>query len=106
MIKYNFAEEFSKVPGPRREEIGPFSGEKFRNDFLEKWFQENIEVEIDVSGTVMNFGPSFLSEAFGKIAKKYGKEKFFQIIHINNEGTRNKKLLVLIKKHVDIALSK
>ena len=54
----------------------------------------------------MNFGPSFLSEAFGKMADKYGREKFFSIIHVKKEGSRNKKLEDLIIKHVDIALSK
>ena len=70
MMSYNFAEEFSKFPGPRTEDIGPNSGKKFREEVLQNWFDNNIEVEIDVSGTVMSFGPSFMSEAFGKMAKE------------------------------------
>ena len=106
MMSYNFAEEFSKFPGPRTEDIGPNSGKKFREEVLQNWFDNNIEVEIDVSGTVMSFGPSFMSEAFGKMAKEYGKEKFYDIIHVKEEGSRNKKLQKLLEKHVDIELSK
>lgn len=106
MMSYNFAKEFSKVPGPRTEDIGPYSGKKFREEVLQNWFDNDMEVEIDVSETVMSFGPSFMSEAFGKMAKKYGKEKFYEIIHIKREGSRNQKLQILLEKHVDIALSK
>lgn len=106
MLIFDFAEKFAKAPGPRTEKIGPNSGAKFREKFLEDWFKNNQAVEIDVSGTVMNFGPSFLSEAFGKMAKEYGKEKFYSIIHVKDEGKRNLKLKQLIDKHVDIALSK
>lgn len=107
MLKFDFAKEFAKIPGPREENIGPNSGEKFRILYLEKWFSENQQVEIDASGTIMAFGPSFLSEAFGKMAKKEGKEKFFNIIHIkNDQHRRNLKLKEAIIKHVDIALSK
>lgn len=106
MILYNFAKEFNKAPGPRTEDIGPYSGRRFAEEVLIDLFENNTPIEIDASETVLNFGPSFLSEAFGKMAKKYGKEKFYSIIHINKEGKRNLKLTHLIQKHVDIALSK
>lgn len=107
MLKFDFAKEFAKIPGPREESIGPYSGEKFRKIYLEKWFSENQQVEIDASGTIMAFGPSFLSEAFGKMAKEKGREVFFNIIHIKDDNhRRNLKLKESIIKHVDIALSK
>ncbi|PNV83480.1 MAG: hypothetical protein C0627_05130 [Sulfurimonas sp.] len=106
MTVYNFAEKFCKAPGPRTENIGPCSGEKFRVEVLEKWFEAGDPIEIDVSDTVLNFGPSFLSEAFGKIAIKFGEKRFYEIIHVSDKGNRNKKLKELIIKHVTIALSK
>ena len=107
MIVYDFAEEFSKIPGPRREKIGPYSGELFREKVLKKWFNKNQEVEIDIDGVVMNFGPSFLSEAFGKMAKDIGsEEKFFNIIHVKNNSDKNKHFEDLLHKYVKIALSK
>lgn len=106
MITYNFAEQFSKVPGPRRQNIGPFSGELFRDEVLKKWFTENTEVEIDVEGVLMSFGPSFLSEAFGKMAKEVGEEKFFSIIHVKQSGDKNKHFEELLHKYVKIAFSK
>jgi hypothetical protein len=106
MTVYNFAEQFFKAPGPRNEDIGPWSGKKFREEVLEIWFKIGDPIEIDASGTVLNFGPSFLSEAFGKMAIKFGEKRFYEIIHVSNEGNRNKKLKELIIKHVDIALKK
>lgn len=107
MITYNFAEEFSKVPGPRRKDIGPYSGEEFRENVLKKWFKENTEAEIDVNGVLMSFGPSFLSEAFGKMAKDVGSEEvFFNIIRVKQDGEKNKHFEELLHKYVKIALSK
>tara|TARA_R110001632_G_scaffold232966_1_gene375687 strand:+ start:1958 stop:2275 length:318 start_codon:yes stop_codon:yes gene_type:complete len=101
MIVYDFAEEFSKIPGPGREKIGPYSGELFREQVLKKWFNKNQEVEIDIDGVVMNFGPSFLSEAFGKMAKYIGsEEKFFNIIHVKNNSDKNKHFEDLLHKYV------
>jgi len=107
MIAYNFAEKFSKIPGPRRKEIGPYSGELFREEVLREWFDKNQEVEFDIDGVIMNFGPSFLSEAFGKMAKDIGsEEKFFSIIHVRNNSDKNKHFKELLHKYVKIALSK
>lgn len=106
MITYNFAEQFSKVPGPRHKNTGPFSGELFREEVLKKWFENNTEVEIDVEGVLMSFGPSFLSEAFGKVAKEVGETKFFNIIHVKQSGQKNKHFEELLHKYVQIAFSK
>lgn len=108
MITYDFAKEFSNIPGPRTKNLGPNSGEEFRIRVLKKWFDTNTEVEIDVDGVIMSFGPSFLSEAFGKMAKDkdVGMDKFFQIIHVKQDGIKNKNFEELLHKYVKIALSK
>ncbi len=107
MIDYNFAKEFSKIPGPRRKDIGPYSGELFREDVLKQWFEKNQKVKFDIDGVVMTFGPSFLSEAFGKMAKVVGSEKeFFDIVHVKNNSEKNKHFEELLHKYVKIALSK
>lgn len=107
MLAYNFAQEFSKVPGPRRKDIGPFSGELFKEKVLLSWFQNNTEVEIDIDDVTMSFGPSFLSEAFGKMAKDLGSaDKFFKIIHVKHNSEKNKHFEELLHKYVKIALSK
>lgn len=84
--KYNFSEEFTKNPGLRFKHLSDFSGEEFREDILEKFFSENEKVIIDVSGIESSLGSSFLSEAFGNIAVKYGKNKFIEIIEIDTSS--------------------
>ena len=106
MTKYDFAKEFSPIPGPRSEDIGPYSGERFREEVLKKHFEENEPIEIDISGTELSFGPSFLSESFGKIVREYGKEKFYEIVHISETNEKNRKFKDLVEKYIDIALSK
>lgn len=83
---YNFAEEFTKNPGLRFKKLSDFSGEEFREDILEKFFSENKKIIIDVSGIESSLGSSFLSEAFGNIAVKYGKKKFMEIVEIDTSS--------------------
>lgn len=106
MLNYNFAQEFSKIPGPRWKRLGDFSGEQFREEVLEKWFQQDVEVEIDVNDTVLSFSPSFLSEAFGQIAAKYSLEKFNTIIHFKNDTEKNQIFAENVIMHVNRAIEK
>jgi len=75
-IEYNFAKEFTKYPGGRYKSLGDFSGEEFRNKVLEPLFQSNDVLYLNTEGVVGSFSPSFLDEAFGAIARKYGTENF------------------------------
>lgn len=90
MKKYDFAKEFSKNPGLRFRKLGEFSGEEFREEVLEKIFQANEKVLINIDGIESALGASFLSEAFGNIAVKYGLEKFNQIIEIDSLSEKGK----------------
>jgi hypothetical protein len=76
IIHYNFAEQFTKYPGGRYKILGDFSGEEFREKVLEKIFKNDDIIKLDTSGVVGSFSPSFLDEAFGEIARKYGVKKF------------------------------
>lgn len=78
---YDFAKEFTRTPGPRYRSLGEKSGEEFREDVLEKLLKEYDFIEIDGSGVTTSFNPSFLSEAFMPLAKKFGgaKELFNKI---------------------------
>ncbi|MCL5027482.1 MAG: STAS-like domain-containing protein [Bacteroidetes bacterium] len=76
IIKISIAGDFSLTPGARYRSDGPKSGEEFREDFLEKYFKDPsddtiIEVFLD---DVRGYTTSFLEEAFGGLARKYGKE--------------------------------
>jgi len=84
--KYNFAGEFTKNPGLRFRNLSEFSGEEFREDVLEKFFVKNKKIIINIDGIESSLGSSFLSEAFGNIAVKYGKEKFMEIVEIDTSS--------------------
>lgn len=77
MTIINIAKDFSKTPGARYEKFGPFSGQEFRKKFLESLFQDksdDSEITIILDG-VAGYATSFLEEAFGGLARMFGKEK-------------------------------
>lgn len=81
ILEYDFAEAFSKNPGLRFKSITPGTlGEEFRDNVLEKFFEQNQKIRINVNNIESSLGASFLSEAFGNIAVKYGIKKFNEII--------------------------
>lgn len=77
MVTINISKDYSSTPGARFRTDGPFSGEEFREKFLEKYFtdpcnQEKITIILD--GT-SGYGTSFLEEAFGGLARKFSKKQ-------------------------------
>lgn len=87
-LEYNFAEKFTKTPGPRYRRLGEFSGEEFR-EILEKLLKEYEIIEIDGSGITTSFSPSFLSEAFGKLAETMGNDELFRRIKLFSNSNPN-----------------
>ncbi len=75
-IKINIATNFTITPGGRLKVDGLFSGELFREKFLEAHFEsknEDFKIEVVLDG-VEGYPTSFLEEAFGGLARKFGKE--------------------------------
>ncbi|MCK9547858.1 MAG: STAS-like domain-containing protein [Sphaerochaeta sp.] len=84
MVIQDIAPQFT-YQGPRFKELGPNSGEEFRDDYLIPWLIENHDDKqavIDFAGTRM-FSPSFLEEAFGGAVRKGYGEKIRQIKFLN-----------------------
>lgn len=100
-LEYDFAKEFSPYPGPRFKDVGEYSGEEFRDDVLEKHFQTNQPILLNVDGVLLSFGPSFLSEAFGQIAMKYGFNKFHEIVKVKNDTEKGKFFEKKMNEYVD-----
>ena len=76
-IKINIAKEFSNTPGGRYISQGQNSGEKFRQEKLEPLFidkKDNSKITILLDGAY-GYPTSFTEEAFGGLARKYGKER-------------------------------
>jgi hypothetical protein len=67
------ARDFTKYPGPRYKESGPFSGELFRDEMLIPALRDAIRdggrvvVNLD---DVAGYGSSFLEESFGGLLRK------------------------------------
>lgn len=73
--------DFSRTPGARFRVDGPFSGEEFRQEYLEGHFEKDEEgneqehaVEVDLRG-IDGYASSFLDEAFGGLVRKYSRDK-------------------------------
>jgi len=71
-ILFNVSKDFSKTPGPRYPAEGDFSGETFREKYLEPLVKKAIEgnavLLINLDGTA-GYGTSFLEESFGGLIR-------------------------------------
>jgi len=77
IVQINIAKDFSTIPSSRYEKDGPFSGEEFRIKYLEPHFKDpkaNYFIKIILDG-VEGYATSFLEEAFGGLARIYGKQR-------------------------------
>lgn len=69
--RVSIAKEFSRYPGGRLKDHGPYSGEEFRERVLIPLLKEYKRVVIDMTGTI-GYGASFLDESFGEAGKQFG----------------------------------
>jgi len=103
-VKYDFAKEYSPYPGGRFIRLGPFSGEDFRDNVLKTIFESsNKSIEIDASGVITSFSPSFLDECFGELAKEYGVEMFSKKLKISSSVNPelNKKMMYYVERAIN-----
>lgn len=82
------AKDFSITPGARHRTDGDFSGQEFFENILEVKYKEvdknNGVLTINLDGTD-GYATSFLDEAFGGLARKYGISVISKIIFISDE---------------------
>lgn len=75
--------DFSDTPGARHRNEGKFSGEEFREELLEKKYieakQQNQKLTVDFDGGY-GYPTSFLEEAFGGLARKYGSSEVLGVL--------------------------
>ena len=88
MITINIAKDYTKTPGGRLRIDGPFSGEDFRETVLKPKYEmakktgESLEVILDGG---YGYGPSFLDEAFGGLARITKDQDLLSIIIKSDE---------------------
>lgn len=83
----NILKDFTSTPGARYKSDGDFSGEEFREKFLEPFFEDpkdESKIKIILDGTE-GYATSFLEEAFGGLARKYGKDRCLKKIDFISE---------------------
>lgn len=74
--------DWTRFPGGRFKKHGDYSGEEFREEFLDKEAAHGSDFEIDFNG-IFTVGWSFLDESLGFYVDKLGEDEFrrrFRII--------------------------
>ena len=68
--------DFTKTPGARYKSDGNHSGEQFRDQYLVPLFEQYsiIKVNLDGIDEKAGYATSFLEEAFGGLARKFGRK--------------------------------
>ena len=74
MKQFQIGRDYSDAPAGRYRKDGPFSGERFREDFLIPELLKEDVVNVDLSG-VAGYGSSFLEEVFGGLVRKWDGTK-------------------------------
>lgn len=72
MKEMNFVNEFTDMPLGRYNEDGPYSGQRFRDEFLVPKLHQLADGEVlllDLSNA-FGFGSSFLEECFGGMVRR------------------------------------
>lgn len=98
-LTINISKEFSKYLGGRYKKYFQFSGEEFREKFLDENFEKYDKIHIELDGT-LGYQWDFLDESFGVIARKYGKDQFnekFNFISRNNHTIETIHHVVMIQ---------
>ena len=103
-MRIKIAKDFTETPGGRDREQGPFSGEEFREDILEKNFikaeQLDEKLFVDFDGAY-GYPPSFLEESFGILAEAYGRERVLKTLIFECKDEPN--VLVRLETYINQA---
>lgn len=87
-ILIKISTQYTKTPGGRFISEGDYSGEDFRIKLLKPMFQKAIEnnltLTVDLDGG-FGYGPSFLEEAFGGLARELKDKRLLNIVIISEE---------------------
>lgn len=87
-MNLKISQDFTEMPGARNRDDGDWSGQEFREDILEKKFEAALKAKekltIDFDGTY-GYATSFLEEAFGGLARKYGYSKVIDALELISE---------------------
>jgi hypothetical protein len=87
MKSISLARDFTKFPAGRYKEDGPYSGELFREKYLEPALTCDETLVVDLDGA-RGYGSSFLEEAFGGLVRLgFPAEKVLSRISLISKDT-------------------
>lgn len=96
----NILKDFTATPGSRYMSDGDYSGEEFRKTFIEPLFkdpEDKSKISIILDGTE-GYATSFLEEAFGGLARQFGKQRCLDRLEFISE--EDKLLIDEIKNYI------
>mgnify|MGYP001077612533 CR=1 FL=1 len=79
-ITINIGNEFSKLLGGGKKGVVKYSGEEFREEFLDNNFETYDRINIELDG-VLGYPWDFLDQSFAELARKYGRAAFLEKIN-------------------------
>ncbi len=84
MKTVTIATDFTRYPAGRVRTDGPYSGEAFREDYLEPELKIGERVHIILDGA-RGYGSSFLEEAFGGLRRQgYTREQIEKLVEVES----------------------
>ena len=98
-VRINVAREYSTHPLGREAHLWPYSGERFRVEFLQEPLRRGDVVHVDLRGT-KGLAPSFLEEAFGGLidAGFTYEEVFNQLRVVADDTARERQIWRYIRQ--------
>lgn len=87
MNRIDISRDYTETPGARYIADGEYSGQDFREKHLEPLFadkNDNSKISITLDG-VEGYSTSFLEEAFGGLARIYGRDRCIQRLEFISE---------------------
>jgi hypothetical protein len=95
------AQQFSRHPAGRTSRDGPFSGQRFREQFLEPSLRRREKVVVEFEG-VRGAGSSFLEEAFGGLIRDgFPKDLVLQLVEVHHRS--NPTVSAEVRQYIDRA---
>ena len=97
-LKINISKDFSKYLGGREKRVAQFSGEEFRERFLDGDLKAYDNITIDLDG-VLGYPWDFLDEVFGSMARRLGPEGFREKVNLVSRHTNVIEKITYIVDH-------
>jgi hypothetical protein len=103
MTQVSIADDFSATPGGRFNRDGPFSGQAFRERFLEPSIDRNEVVDVYLD-RVAGLPSSFLEEAFGGLFRRHNASRQVRdLVRLHAQTASLQPYVVLIHRFMDEA---